>query len=154
MKVEKQLIEKNSKKNRDSEILVQENGRKATVLNKDRSVFFVIKVDGGVLVQATACDYIISKSKKADLLIELKGIDVKHAVEQISATAALWDSSGVREGAIAGLIVCSRLPNPRFSTNIQRARSSFLARYKGPLHVVDKNNKYEFDKVLSINGPL
>jgi phosphatidylserine decarboxylase len=154
MKVKKDHVEKHTKKLRNSEILVQENGRKATVLNKDRSVFSVIKVDGGVVVQSTACDYIISKAEKADLLIELKGVDVRRAVEQISATAELWEASGVRAGDIAGLIVCARLPNPRFSTSIQRARHDFQARYKGPLHVVDKNQKYEFERVFSFGGPL
>ncbi|VEP15317.1 conserved hypothetical protein [Hyella patelloides LEGE 07179] len=46
----------------------------------------VIQVDDCVITQGTRCDYLIILPNSLEIYIELKGKDVKHAIEQIEAS--------------------------------------------------------------------
>lgn len=140
-----------STKTRDSKIKVSEHGKQAIILNDNRDIYYVIKVDGGLLKNKLASDYVISKLKVGDLVIELKGMDVNHAVEQVMASAQHWQDNGYRNGGIAALIVCSRKPS--IDTKIQKFIVAFGKRFKGPLHVVPRNDEFLFERVLQFAGP-
>jgi hypothetical protein len=139
-------------KNTTAKIKVAENGKQAVFLNPDRNTYFVIQVDGVLIQNAVACDYVVSKEKLGDLVIELKGCDVNHAVDQIQSTAKYWEEKKLREGKIAALIVCSKYP--RFDTKIAKFATAFAKQYKGPLHVVTKNQEYQIERVLDFSGPF
>lgn len=135
----------------DSKIKVAENGKQAIFINHERKVFYIVRVDGSLLKNQVASDFVVSKEDVGDVVIELKGMDVDHAVEQVLATAQHWSENGYRNGAIAGLIVCSRKPS--FDTKVQRFALKFAKQFKAPLHVVARNDEYVIEKVLSFSGP-
>jgi 2C-methyl-D-erythritol 2,4-cyclodiphosphate synthase len=135
----------------DSRVRVRENGRQAIFVNVERNVYYVVKVDGQVVKNALASDFVLTKKDVGNLVIELKGMDVSHAVEQVFATAQLWQDKGYRIGQVAALVVCSRKPS--FDTKIQRFKANFAKKFKGPLHVVSRNDEFVFEKVLSFQGP-
>jgi hypothetical protein len=132
---------------KDSKIKVEENGRQAVFLNKVREPYIRTKVDGCLLHNTIASDWVVSKYKCGDVIVELKGADVNHAVEQVVATAEYWELHELRNGKLAGLIVCSKYP--RFDTKVQRAQQKFATKYKAPLHVVTKNSEYMFADVFT-----
>jgi hypothetical protein len=134
-----------------SKVKVEENGRKAVFRNSAQKKYKKTRIDGCVMVQTSAADWIVTKIPVGDVIIELKGKDVHHAVSQIHATARFWHKHKLFVGKIAALIVCKQYP--RASTAVQRSQSSFAKTYRGPLHVVTKNYEYEFERVLSFEGP-
>ena len=72
---------------RHPDIPVQENGRKFRILNAQRSKIIKVQVDGCVIKQRTACDYLFDVKKNNTIYyVELKGKNILKAVEQLIAT--------------------------------------------------------------------
>lgn len=71
-------------------IVSEENSRKYTAYNVDKNLVRHFKIDGGIVPTSSSmprCDYlVINLEKKNAYPIELKGTDVKHAVDQIRST--------------------------------------------------------------------
>jgi hypothetical protein len=135
-----------------SKIKLRENGRQAVFLNPERTAYFVIHVDGELIKNAVACDYVLAKNGTGEVCVELKGTDVDHAVEQVYATALHWQENGWRFGKIAALIVCTK--KPVFDTKVARFATLFAKKFKGPLHVIPKNTEFLFERVLAFDGPI
>lgn len=140
------------KETKVSRIKVEENGKKAVILNLEKLTYVVSAVDGCMIKNSVSADCAVSREGVGDVFIELKGADVNHAAEQIVATATFWTTHNLSFGRLAGLVVACRYP--KVSTAIQRAKVEFAKKFKGPLHVVNRNAEYEFDKLLSFTGPL
>lgn len=127
-------------------VKVAEEGKQVVFLNSDRKDFVKTKVDGCLINDATACDWVITHDG-ADLFIELKGKDVDHGLRQILTTAQYWVEAGYRSAKLAALVVCCRYP--RVSTGIQRAKLQFLRKYHGPLHVISRNKEVSFNDLIA-----
>jgi hypothetical protein len=110
-----------------------------------------IQVDGCVVKNALAADWVVSKQGIGDIIVELKGRNVEHAAKQINATATLWTDEKLRVGRLAALVVATQYP--RANTMMQKAQAAFAKKFNAPLHVVTKNNEYCFEKVLSFGSP-
>lgn len=125
-----------------SRVLVSEKGRAATILNPERSIVRRILIDNCLITMGPRCDWVISVKDRLDILIELKGKDVSHAVDQLAATLAIWQEHHLRDRQIpiSALVVCSRYP--RFDTKIQKAKERLARDYKVPLHVSTRNEEY------------
>lgn len=71
-------------------IVSEENNRKHCATNVSRDKVFHFKIDGDIIPSGSSdrrCDYALEdETKKTLYLIELKGNDVVHAVEQIEGT--------------------------------------------------------------------
>ncbi|WP_306393237.1 hypothetical protein [Telluria beijingensis] len=134
-----------------SKIKIEENGRKAIFLNATKETFHLVQVDGALLKNVVASDFVLAKLKVGDLVIELKGMDVDHAVEQVFETASYWRDKNYRQGGIAALIVSSRVP--AFNTKIAKYAARFKKSFNGPLHVVSQNREFTFERALSFDGP-
>ena len=144
-------LQKHAVLNNNSKIKVAENKRQAIILNLERKDYYVIKVDGGLIKNSIASDYVVSKLEVGDVVIELKGMDVDHAVEQVLATAEYWSREGLRNGEIAGMVVCSRKPS--FFTKAQRFQTTFARKFNAPLHIIPRNDEFVFERLLSFDGP-
>lgn len=137
----------------DSKVKVEEGKRSAVFKNASRSIFYRTRVDGCLIRNTVAADFVVTKSEVGSVVVELKGIDVEHAVEQVSATVRQLQgcSAAARVHPVAGLVVCARYP--RFDTKLQRLTKVFVATHRAPLHVVARNDEYELDRVLAFDGP-
>ena len=140
-----------TRRKRVQKILIGENKSKAVFLNDERAWFEVTQVDGCLCKNELAADYAVTKGMVGTIIIELKGSDVPHAVEQVLASAAFWREHQPRCTSVAGLIVSRQRPS--YSTSVQKAQRKFMKAFKGPLHVVSSNREYLFEKVLSFKGP-
>ncbi|MGO7156464.1 hypothetical protein [Rhizobium leguminosarum] len=132
-------------------IKVEERGRKAVFRNPGNVSHEKIQMDGCVVKNDTAADWVICKPDVGTIIVELKGKHVEHGADQIQATADHLKKIGYSTGKLAGLIVSTGYP--KASTGIQKKAQSFSKKHRGPLHVVTKNSQFEFDRVLSAEGP-
>lgn len=135
-----------------SKIKVEERGRKAIFLNPNGEEYIKTKVDGCLLINQLASDWIVSKATAGDVIVELKGVDVAHGIKQVLATAQYWHLNGHRAGRLAALIVCRQYP--KIATVVQRGIAALTKQYQAPLHIVARNAEYSIDHVLSRNGPF
>jgi hypothetical protein len=127
-------------------IKVEDYGRKATFENPLRKKHFVYEVDGCMVDNETASDFVVAKVGFGDLIVELKGRDVDHAVKQIFATVQLWGHFGLRNGRLAALIVCSQYP--RSSKSVRRAQQKFASAFKEKLVVKCGSYAGSFDDLF------
>ena len=141
-------------------VKVEENGRVAAFLNKSGGDFFKVNLDGGLVKNQTCADYAVVKKGVGTVVVELKGTDIEHAVDQIAAAIRLLKNCGDRgESArvavskmpLAGLIICSRYP--RVDSMYQRRLKKFVKENKCPLHCVSGKGEFEVERVLSFKGP-
>jgi hypothetical protein len=136
---------------RVSRIKVEQFGRKAVFINDQNTVHQSIQVDGCVIQNEKAADYVVSRAAFGDVIVELKGKDVEEAVKQVEATAKHWIANGYCTGKIAALIVSTQFP--KANTSVRRAQERFAKAYKSPLHVVTKNYEGRMEAVFSFKGP-
>ena len=104
-------------------------GKSAILLNPDRVQVRRIHMDKCLApVGTTAADFVVSKPKIVDVIIELKGKNVDHAAEQVDSTWAFWSRHAEHEPnqSIGAWIVCSEYP--RASLKVNRYREKFRAR--------------------------
>lgn len=150
-------LQPHSKKVTHTKIKIEENKKYATFINNEKDIYYVVKVDKGLVNNQTAADYALVKplTKQAsnplpphgEVIIELKGIDVNHAIHQVFQTTDLWVKNNYQVGKTAALIVSSRYP--RFDSQLRRAQEAYAKKYKAPLHLLTKNTEVEFHRVLS-----
>jgi len=122
--------------------LPPEKGRFATFINNDRKTYRIFKIN---ISQEKTADYVVEKPSVGQIVVELKGVDVGHATEQVAATARIFINQS-NYGKISGLIVCKKYPS--FDTIVQKATAEFRKKFKGRLHVVSRNKEYKFEELL------
>jgi hypothetical protein len=79
------------------------------------------------LSAVTRADYILCKPGIADVIVELKGKDIDHAVKQILSTHALWKTIPSCSAKIGGLIVFTR--SPQSSAVLARTKALLLTKH-------------------------
>lgn len=95
----------------DSKITLKRDGRRATFRNPDRTTIKLVDLDCWIRTAATAkADFIVSKPAVVDVIVELKGKDIAHAVEQITTTLLKWKQGFQLSEKVGGLIVFTRCP--------------------------------------------
>lgn len=126
----------------DSKITVKRDGRRATFDNSERAIIRRIDLDCWIPSSATAkADFIVSKPGVADVIVELKGKDIAHAVEQIVATLSKWKTAPPFSKKIGGLIVFTRCPMRAAETGDMKKR---LLRQHGLWMEINKDQKTEY----------
>jgi hypothetical protein len=116
----------------DPQIKFEENGRKIIFQNPNRSSYKTVQVDGCAITTGVRCDKLLtSYDEHSEYFVELKGCDVKHAIEQLEKTIALIGEFADNRHSY---IICTKVA-PAMSTTIQNAKSSFKRRYHSELIV-------------------
>lgn len=132
-------------------VQVEENKRKATFRNPDRSPYSVARVDNCLITDGQRCDYMVSHDGVCSVLIELKGTDVEHACKQLLASVVHPTVTEKREKIVGFLVVCSRYP--RFDTFVAKAKIECAKKYKAGFHVVTQKGEFDIARVTAIDGP-
>lgn len=120
----------------------QENRSKLTVYNAAQIDSYSTKVDGCSSKppdNQPKCDFKHDVLERFELYIELKGQDIKHAVEQIINTV-IHLSQEPKKFPKFGFIVCTR--NPLSSTEIQQYQHKLMKEYNMKLTI--KSSPAEF----------
>lgn len=104
-------------------------GKSGVLLNPNKIQARRIRVDNCLAPAGTrAADFLVSMPKTVDIIVELKGKNVDHAVEQVESTWAFWNahSQHVHGQLISAWIICVQYP--RADQKIKRAQENFRAR--------------------------
>jgi len=139
-----------STQSKASKIKVEEKGKQAIFLNPENVIFTRTRIDGCLVKETTACDWLVIKGDTDRVIVELKGCDVSHALDQVEATFTHLAALNLLSGKVAALIVCRRpSSHPVFTTKLQRLKDRLSKKYRAPLHVVGSNREFLIDQLLS-----
>jgi hypothetical protein len=126
----------------DSKITVKRDGRRATFDNADRATIKQIDLDCWIPSAVTVkADYIVSKPGVVDVIVELKGKEVAHAIEQIVTTLIRWKEAPPFSNKIGGLIVFTRCPMR--AAELGDIKKRLLVKH-GLWMEIDKDQKTEY----------
>ena len=133
-------------------VTVKAKGRAATFLNPERAKIKKIDVDCWLSSTKTPkADYIVCKPDVVDVIVELKGKDILHAVEQIVATYAHWKETASCAAKVGGLIVFTR--SPKRSALLDTVKATLLVKHKLWLEMGKNGLKdYEFQTFTGVNS--
>lgn len=135
----------------DSVVKVSEpKSRSATFKNSSREKFFRIRFDGCVQKNERAADWILEKQDVGRLVIELKGTDVSHAIEQVRATLYYLKQRKLLDAPAGGLVVCSQFPKVR--TRVQLGMLSIKREFGSPLRVLVNARDLVFEDFLTFSS--
>jgi hypothetical protein len=136
------LLQLCTEESNDSRISVKRDGRRATFVNSERASIKRVDVDCWIPSSATAkADFIVSSPGIVDVIVELKGKDIAHAIEQIVVTFAKWKDAPPFSTKIGGLIVFTRCPMRAAEIGDTKKR---LLRQHGLWMEIDKDQKTEY----------
>ena len=124
---------------RQRTIVSEENKRKHVANNDDGNLVRHFRIDGGIVPASSSmsrCDYLVINLEKNNAYpIELKGTDVKHAVDQIRSTITYLGSE---------LSSYTILPRIIYNSNTHGVRDSKVRSLKNDYPgCVIKTNTYE-----------
>lgn len=108
------------------------NRSKFRLHNPKRSSIKIVQVDDCVIKEGMRCDYLIILSNNQEIYIELKGSNVKHAVEQISRSIDLLTCNC---NSIVKLCFISSTRCPINSAEIQNLKKKIRRKYNAKLTI-------------------
>jgi len=125
----------------DSNIKFEEKGKKIIFKNIDRKLCTKVQVDGCAILEGAKCDKLLKVGKISlsgdESYVELKGIDIKHAADQLRETIKTLHND---TSAVTAYIICSSV-KPAARTLIQKEKVRFKNTLKANLVV--KESGYE-----------
>jgi hypothetical protein len=117
-------------------VFVEENGVRATFANPRRRPIRKVHYDDcyNKSQGELKADYIVGLPRVLDVIVELKGSDLRHAADQVEATLNRWKADPLRFQRIVCLIVYGRLKGkqrkagriPCMNSTIQSLERAFL----------------------------
>jgi hypothetical protein len=131
----------------DPNIVIADSGSrnshsKFRLYNPRRSFVRIIQVDDCAVKEGVRCDYLIVLSNEQEIYIELKGSDVKHAVEQISRSIDLLTCNC---NSIIKLCFISSTRCPINSAEIQNLKKKFRQKYNAQLVIKNGEITHTYD---------
>ena len=109
---------------KDKIIRVEENKKKFIINNKDLLLINHVKVDGYLITTGNRCDHLFEIiSLKKVFYVELKGSDIKHALEQLLDTIIFCEKFHANFNKEC-FIVCSRVPKETPRTQVLKVNLS------------------------------
>ncbi|WOB79623.1 hypothetical protein [Brevundimonas nasdae] len=132
-------------------VKIEENKRVAIFRNPRKLPIRVSRVDGCLVTKGIRSDFVVSEPDAASIIVELKGVDVAHACDQLFATVEHPEVKPLLEAQIGFLVICSRYP--RFDSFVAKAKQKAAKRYKAGFHVVKDKGQFDIARVAAIDGP-
>lgn len=113
-------------------IVLKENKSQIIFKNETQSTIRKIRIDGCVINDGLRCDYLIIDNFGTQHFIELKGCDIKHAIDQIESTICKIVANPKLDRKEA-FIISSRCP--LIDTEIQSYKVRFKKYYNTKLEI-------------------
>jgi hypothetical protein len=132
---------------------IGEKGVGATFLNPRRRQLRKVRYDGcyNRAKGRGQSDYIVGFHHSVDVIIELKGSDLKRALVQIEDTFEAWEQDPIRFPQIVCLVVYGHT-FPRMSSRLGVIEREFLLAHKTFLWLRESGSeKFKFGKLLGKN---
>ena len=120
---------------KDSQIKFEENKRKIIFLNPSNHRYKKVKVDGCAIKTGQKCDdLLISQDEHEEHFVELKGVDIMHAIDQLEQTIL---KIGEFDDNRHSYIICTNVA-PAYTTTIPKKQKYFRQKYKSELLIKEK----------------
>lgn len=129
---------------KQSVIVLEERDKILAVDNRSRSRFTMVRFDGCVVKHATGADWLLIKENNGThLIIELKGRNVEHAIDQLRATTQFLICHGIDTQKISAVVICRQYPHA--STLLQRKEAAYTREFRVPIRFASKKlvSRYE-----------
>lgn len=135
----KECVEKTT----DTIIKFEENKKSIIFNNKERKSFCKVKVDGCQIKEGERCDDLLVGVQKGDeFFVELKGVDVSHALDQLEASLTKLSDTKNKVKKVCSYIICKNVA-PSFMTKVQMAKVKFKKKFNSDLIISE--NKLEVE---------
>jgi hypothetical protein len=137
----------------ETSLHISEHGVGATFLNPRHKQLRKIRYDGcySRTTGRGRADYIIGFNESVDVIVELKGSDLKRAFTQAEETLEVWKQDSIRFPQIVCLIVYGHT-FPRMNSRLGVIEREFLLSHETLLWVRESGSeKFRFSKLLGKN---
>ncbi len=124
---------------RDTKIVLSENKSKMYFINSQRRTIQKITVEGCAITIGLRCDYLVICNRNIEHFVELKGSDVKHAIEQIEASIKKLSKSPTQKDKWSFVIY---FHCPLTTTTVQKYKKIFKKKYNSSLIVERSGFEY------------
>ena len=144
---------KHQVRNKNKIIPIEEGRRKLSILNTKKDLVCVTKVDDGVFKNLLCADYVVTKIVKniirGEVIVELKGCDVKHGCEQVLNTARLLRNcpEDRSQSKLNAIVVSQRVP--RGGIDLRRLQERFARDFQGSLRTRSGSPSLALDELLA-----
>lgn len=127
----------------DANIVFEQNRRRVCFYNPNRQICKCVQVDGCAITEGIRCDNMLtSHDERCEYFVELKGTDVKHAIEQLRVSIqTLGEFTDDRSAYVVSTNVA-----PALTTTIQRAKRDFLTKFQAELIIKEKQADIRLNK--------
>jgi hypothetical protein len=128
---------------------ISEQGVGATFVNPHRRQLRKVHYDGCYhkVSGRRQADYIVGVVQVVDVIVELKGSDLKHAVTQVETTLEVWKDDPLRYPRIVRLVVYGHT-FPRMNSRLGVIEREFLLAHRTFLWVRENGSeKFKFSKL-------
>jgi hypothetical protein len=119
-----------------SNITLKEKKCRMNFRNPQQSKVRRVRIDGCVIKdERPRCDWLVISQDLVEHYVELKGADIKRAIEQIEATIK---AVGEYESGRKAFIISTHVP--MLTTSVQQAKKKVWHNYKAKLEIVEINH--------------
>ena len=127
----------------DANIVFEQNRRRVCFYNPNRQICKCVQVDGCAITEGIRCDNMLtSHDERCEYFVELKGTDVKHAIEQLRVSIqTLGEFTDDRSAYVVSTNVA-----PALTTTIQRAKRDFRNNLHAELIIKEKQTTIHLNK--------
>ena len=127
----------------DANIVFEQNRRRVCFYNPNRQICKCVQVDGCAITEGIRCDNMLtSHDERCEYFVELKGTDVKHAIEQLRVSIqTLGEFTDDRSAYVVSTNVA-----PALTTTIQRAKRDFRTKHQSELIIEEKQADIRLNK--------
>lgn len=126
----------------DSHIKFEERKKKIIFHNPNRKECLKIQIDGCAIKNGDKCDNLLKEGKineqSPEYYVELKGEDVKHALEQIKQTIQIIHND---QSPVMAFIICTNV-NPLLSTKIQQFKKQMKEKYNAVVVIKERQHEH------------
>lgn len=126
----------------------EEKGKRYNLINDKHCQIALFHMDGGIICDEQnmpKCDFLFVVYDQAcptAIFVELKGKDIKHAVNQLKASVDRY--GGVLDRRICARIVCSSVPRLYNDPIVKKLKKELVSQYKGTLLIFEKNKDEKY----------
>lgn len=121
----------------DRIIRFEENKRKILFINSSLLPYIAVRVDGCAITHGVRCDHLlISGDALEERYVELKGTDVRHAIQQLEVTI---QTLGEHDFNRHSYVICTNVV-PRVRTDMQIWAKRFKNKYNSELVIRSKEH--------------
>ncbi|HPI19201.1 MAG TPA: hypothetical protein PKY56_02425 [Candidatus Kapabacteria bacterium] len=125
----------------DVKIVLEEKRSKITFINNLKRDVHRIKIDDCIIKEGMRCDYLLIDNADIYYWVELKGTDIKHAIEQLKASMFMF---GNKTNQSYSFIISTKV-YPCLSSTIQANQKLFKKNYKSDLYIKESPREFNLE---------